>query len=201
MVEECEGVEYLRDSSIDVEGYHIYGSPWSPVFHDWAFNLRRGAECAEAWEKIPQQTDVLITHGPPLGIGDHCRSHLRAGCVDLLREVLGRVKPLVHMFGHIHEDPGIFECCSSQTRFVNASTCTLRYRCVPLPFSSDVFSPDLLLGSESSIASFCRPANPPVVFDLPRRARREEGEPMNGQTDKGATSSANESGDTPPPRT
>mmetsp|Transcript_978 Transcript_978/g.4165 ORF Transcript_978/g.4165 Transcript_978/m.4165 type:complete len:174 (-) Transcript_978:1794-2315(-) len=173
MVEECEGVEYLRDSSIDVEGYHIYGSPWSPVFHDWAFNLRRGAECAEAWEKIPQQTDVLITHGPPLGIGDHCRSHLRAGCVDLLREVLGRVKPLVHMFGHIHEDPGIFECCSSQTRFVNASTCTLRYR----------------------------PANPPVVFDLPRRARREEGEPMNGQTDKGATSSANESGDTPPPRT
>ena len=34
---------------------------------------RRGEPCAERWRSIPQETDVLITHGPPLGHGDRCQ--------------------------------------------------------------------------------------------------------------------------------
>ncbi len=61
---------YLQDSSVEIEGLKIYGSPWQPRFFDWAFNLNRGAELAEKWKLIPGDTDVLITHGPPFGILD-----------------------------------------------------------------------------------------------------------------------------------
>ena len=52
---------------------------------------------------IPDDTDILITHGPPLGYGDKCCSGQRAGCAELLSTVQLRVKPKLHVFGHIHE--------------------------------------------------------------------------------------------------
>ncbi|KAL4217095.1 Metallophosphoesterase mpped2 [Mactra antiquata] len=58
---------YLEDSSIDVCGIKIYGSPWQPEFCDWGFNLPRGEMCLEKWDLIPINTDILITHGPPIG--------------------------------------------------------------------------------------------------------------------------------------
>ena len=50
-----------------------------PEFCDWAFNLRRGEQCLEKWDLIPEGIDILITHGPPIGHGDLCSSKLRAG--------------------------------------------------------------------------------------------------------------------------
>ena len=83
----------------------FYGSPQQPAFFDWAFNVERGpAKIGKFGERIPADTDVLVTHGPPLGRGDLCSSGLRAGCVDLLQHVQQRVKPKLHVFGHIHED-------------------------------------------------------------------------------------------------
>lgn len=74
-----------------------------PEFGNWAFNLNRGTECLQKWNLIPDDTDILITHTPPLGYGDYTCSGVRAGCVDLLRTVQERVKPKYHVFGHIHE--------------------------------------------------------------------------------------------------
>ena len=135
----CKAFTYLMDSSIDVLGYKVYGSPWQPEFCDWAFNLNRGPDCAYMWRQIPSNTDILITHGPPVGHGDLCKSGLRAGCVDLLTEILERVKPTYHIFGHIHEGYGCTKM--GDTFFLNASTCTYNYH----------------------------PRNPPLVFDLPPR--------------------------------
>jgi hypothetical protein len=78
---------YLEDSAIQLYGIKIWGSPWTPWFYDWAFNIERGQECKSKWDMIPDDTDVLITHGPPLGYGDLCQSGQRAGCLDLLRTV------------------------------------------------------------------------------------------------------------------
>ena len=55
------------------------------------------------WQRIPDDVDVLITHGPPVGHGDLCSGGNRAGCVDLLRHVETRIQPKLHVFGHIHE--------------------------------------------------------------------------------------------------
>jgi len=55
------------------------------------------------WNKIPDDTDILVTHTPPVGHGDLCCTGIRAGCVELLTTVQQRVKPKYHVFGHIHE--------------------------------------------------------------------------------------------------
>lgn len=52
---------------------------------------------------IPNDTDILVTHTPPIGHGDLCCSGVRAGCVELLTTVQKRVKPRYHVFGHVHE--------------------------------------------------------------------------------------------------
>ncbi|CAD7956293.1 unnamed protein product [Amoebophrya sp. A120] len=104
---------------------NIYGSPYQPEFGDWAFNLKRGPDSRTEWDKIPTETDILITHGPPLGRGDFCSSGLRAGCLDLLETVQNRVKPTGHVFGHIHEGYG--GSFDGETLFVNAATCNLAY--------------------------------------------------------------------------
>ena len=109
---------YLEDEAATVEGVKIYGSPWQPWFGGWAFNLPRGPELAAAWAKIPADTDLLITHGPPEGILDRTKRGALAGCRDLLDRVRV-VRPRLHVFGHIHEAAGRLDL--DGTTFVNAS--------------------------------------------------------------------------------
>jgi len=116
---------YLLDESIILEGIKFYGSPYQPWFHNWAFNLDRGEKCAAKWAEIPQDTDFLITHGPPEGILDKTLEGEYVGCYDLLQRVKV-VQPKVHAFGHIHEGYGIKQV--EETLFVNASICTRNYK-------------------------------------------------------------------------
>ena len=130
---------YLEDSGVEIEGVRFWGSPWTPVFMNWAFMLQRGESLYEKWQLIPDNTDVLITHGPPKGIGDEVMlgsNALNVGCEQLL----DRIQQLLlkaHVFGHIHEGYG--EYLQGETRLINASTCNERYM----------------------------PENTPVVLDLP----------------------------------
>jgi len=126
LIEAIPGCEYLCDSGTQVRGVRVWGSPWQPEFHDWAFNLPRGKTCRDKWQLIPAHTDVVLTHGPPLGYGDQCASGQRAGCIDLLDELQQRVRPQVLCFGHIHEAYGAYT--DGSTTYLNASTCNLRYR-------------------------------------------------------------------------
>ncbi len=71
------------------------------------------------WARIPEDTDVLVTHGPPLGFGDRTRREQRVGCEDLLRRVRV-VRPKLHLFGHIHEDPGVWQ--DAGTAFANVTS-------------------------------------------------------------------------------
>lgn len=98
-------IHYLQDEWVTLNGLTFYGSPWQPAFNDWAFNLQRGAPLRRKWSKIPDHTDILITHGPPKGYGDASPTAGRHGCDDLLN-ALDRVQPLLHLFGHIHNDGG-----------------------------------------------------------------------------------------------
>jgi Icc-related predicted phosphoesterase len=126
---------YLEDDEVTIGGLRIWGSPWQPWFHDWAFNLQRGTEIAAKWALIPNGIDVLITHGPPFGILDRTDNHEDVGCVDLLAAVQ-RIRPKLHLFGHIHEAHGMLE--RDGIRFVNACNCSLRYRPVQPPIVVDL---------------------------------------------------------------
>jgi hypothetical protein len=104
---------YLEDSAVELFGIKIWGSPWTPWFFDWAFNAERGAECASKWDLIPDDTAVLITHGPPLGYGDLCEDGQRAGCADLLQTVQVRgvirlaVVVVVGLYGRRGREGGV----------------------------------------------------------------------------------------------
>jgi calcineurin-like phosphoesterase family protein len=116
---------YLEDQAATVAGLHIWGSPWQPWFYDWAFNLPRGRALREKWDLIPDETDILLTHGPPMGWLDVTVAGQHAGCEELTEAVL-LVKPRLHVFGHIHEGAGVIE--EGPTIMVNASICTARYQ-------------------------------------------------------------------------
>lgn len=137
-----ENIEYLKDTSVEVDGLHLYGSPWQPRFFDWAFNLNRGPEMAEKWRMIPDDVDVLITHGPPYGILDAVPRKWgidQSGCEELRKRVdvlttTGKLK--AHIFGHIHCGYGT-EMVNG-VRFVNASNCDEHYRPTQPPIVFDV---------------------------------------------------------------
>ncbi len=132
--------QYLLDSFVVVEGLKIYGSPWQPRFFDWAFNLDRGAALRRKWDQIPADTDVLITHGPPHrildGVIDRWTGTFEAvGCEELL-PVVQRIKPRVHIFGHIHAGYGQIE--QDGVRYINASNCNEQYKIVNAPIVLDL---------------------------------------------------------------
>jgi predicted phosphohydrolase len=128
-------VRYLEDGSTVVGGLKIYGSPWQPEFLEWAFNLPRGPRLREKWDLIPTDTDILVTHGPPEGILDETPSGEPVGCRDLRRAV-ERVRPKLHVFGHIHHAYGTKVV--GPTRFVNASVCDEAYRAANAPVVVDL---------------------------------------------------------------
>lgn len=112
-------MHYLEDRELVLEGLRFYGSPWQPEYNDWAFNLPRGEPIAAVWRKIPAGLDVLITHGPPVGIGDRSPVGGRAGCEELRRRIT-EVTPRLHLFGHIHQDGGLWD--HGTTTFANVTT-------------------------------------------------------------------------------
>lgn len=119
------GITYLNDSGITIEGMNFWGSPVQPEFFNWSFNRQRGEGIRRHWGKIPENTDVLITHGPPRGILDRCTNSFYAGCDDLL-ECVQRIKPKIHAFGHIHEAYGLID--TDDTTFINACTLNEHYQ-------------------------------------------------------------------------
>lgn len=124
---DCLGpkTHYLCDDGVTIDGWTIYGSPWQPEFCGWAFNLPRdGWELKAKWERIPQNIDILVTHGPPSGsvgvlplgedVGD-----------ALLRQHVERASPLWHFCGHIHS--GAREAKIGGTLVRNVSICDEGY--------------------------------------------------------------------------
>lgn len=111
--------------------YKIYGSPITPNFFNWAFMKNRGEALKEHWAKIPDDVNVLLTHGPAYGILDKVRPHPanlgpHAGCYDLLKRIEELKELRCHFFGHIHDSSGI--TMREKTMFVNASVLNDNYK-------------------------------------------------------------------------
>jgi Icc-related predicted phosphoesterase len=105
----------------------IWGSPWQPEFHNWAFNLPRNSP--EMWDvmlKIPENTDILITHGPAFGTLDTTEwdRNMHLGC-EMLAERIASIKPKIHVCGHIHSGYGYM--FDGTTHFFNAAVLGERY--------------------------------------------------------------------------
>ena len=113
-----ENAAYLQDESFEFNGLKFYGSPWLPDLEGWAYFMEDDQRETQ-WELIPDDTDILITHTPPLGILDKPRSGYSVGC-SFLRQRLEDLSLRFHCFGHVHASYGQWD--ESLTTFYNASS-------------------------------------------------------------------------------
>lgn len=147
---EDNGIIYLEDSAVEIERIKIYGSPYSPEFCGWAFGYsRHDGESIRKWSQIPDDTQILVTHGPPKGILDLTAGYEEitpsgigrysppehAGCFDLRERVRGLKNLKIHCFGHVHSGYGMTEI--DGVTYVNASICNEQYKPINAPVVID----------------------------------------------------------------
>ena len=127
---------WLQGTGVTIDGINFYGDATTPEFFDWAFMKKRGEEIAQVWKNIPDDTNVLITHGPAEGFRDLLKDGVtHVGCEELSNRIIELNYLRLHCFGHIHYSYGTEVV--GNTTFINASICTEAYK----------------------------PTNPPIVFD------------------------------------
>lgn len=129
-------VEYLCDNSIIFEDLKIYGLPWTPTFYDWHFMKDRGKPMKAMVDLIPDDVDILLSHGPAYGCLDQCLSDdtgnlKNAGCRDLAKRLKSLKKLKLHVFGHIHEGYGFHR---GNYLSINASIMDGNYNPVNKPY-------------------------------------------------------------------
>jgi predicted phosphodiesterase len=123
---------YLHNSGVEIDGVKFWGSPYQPDYYNWAFQLPRGKPLRDHWATIPNDTDVLITHGPPAYILD---SDDHFGDTDLLDRVM-ELKPKIHCFGHAHTGYGTME--KNGIKFINAAILDEHYDVAHLPIEIEL---------------------------------------------------------------
>lgn len=105
--------KYLQDAGTVIKGIKIWGTPWVPNLPMWAFYGGMEGVDPEKLDRIPSDTDILISHGPPRGFGDRLHGgskwgneeEMRVGCIHM-NHTLARVQPKLFVTGHIHEGFG-----------------------------------------------------------------------------------------------
>jgi len=105
------GIIYLENDWIEIDNLKVWGSPFTPSFgNGWAFNKDR-TKLHDVWKHIPDDTDIVVTHGPPKGILDlsyNFSSGELEFCGDLsLKKRMLNIKPKLCLFGHIHNSEDV----------------------------------------------------------------------------------------------
>lgn len=125
---------YLEDTEVEICGYKIWGSPWVIQHYPGAFTLRDRSVLKSKWDLIPSNIDILLTHSPPYGICDS-DSARNFGSPEL-RDRVQEIKPLVHVFGHIHEGYGKYQ--DNGITYLNSAMVNKRYTPVHGPWVFDL---------------------------------------------------------------
>lgn len=128
--QECPGVFFIEEDVIEIEGIKIFASAWTLFFHNWAYN-EYPDEIRKRWNRIPDDIDIIITHGQPYGIldelgsacGDPSGQHV--GDHDLARRIK-EIKPDLYFGGHLHFQGGQ-QVHIDGTSYYNCANCDDMY--------------------------------------------------------------------------
>lgn len=117
------------DKLFNYKGLNIWTTPWQLWYHNWAFNAPTNGNLGEEflrerYEQIPDDIDIIVSHGPPFGYGDITRKGQRTGSKALI-ETIDKVKPKLVITGHLHESYGQYK--HNNTKIINASLCNINY--------------------------------------------------------------------------
>lgn len=152
---EGAGWTYLDHQPATIQKLRFFGSGWSPEFCNWALGYKRGKEAVAKWAVIPDDTQVLITHGPPKGRMDVVHEpdeseystiygggvrwkEIRVGCGDLTRRIQELKELKLHTFGHIHVHGGNVEKGADGVTYANAAIVNERYDEANKPIVFDI---------------------------------------------------------------
>lgn len=129
--------EYLNQELITINGVNFYGEPRTPEFYNWAFNVKR-KNMDLVWDLVPEETHVLITHGPPLGYGDRTYEVTpggtiikHVGCQYQLEMLKKHPNIKVVVCGHIHSGNGSYNLVKDNgdiVKVINASVVNESYK-------------------------------------------------------------------------
>lgn len=136
LVKKYKSISCLIDETYTHDEITLYGSPWSPLPIGWAYSqLRDSNNFQKKWDKIPENINILITHAPAYGILDSSENKdEKYGC-KLLLEKIKKIKPQIHICGHIHTGNGYF--FDGNTHFFNASIVNEQTEIIKKPFIID----------------------------------------------------------------
>ncbi|MCM4155356.1 metallophosphatase domain-containing protein [Gramella sp. AN32] len=123
-------IHTLINQSLIIEYLQFWGSPVTPGDGHWAFNEERGKSIRKYWDKIPEHTNILITHSPPYGLMDDIEKGMKLGCEEL-KKAVERVQPDYHLFGHVHYSAGLARI--KNTTYYNLSQLDERGRIMHSP--------------------------------------------------------------------
>ncbi|CAD8104471.1 unnamed protein product [Paramecium primaurelia] len=120
---------YLENSSVVIEGYKIWGSPYSPTIplNPWAFQVEP-EDGEEFWKIMEEGSDIVLTHGAPLGHSSYVHTYRPTEGEwgdEALAKRIKEVKPLYHIFGHVHEGYGMTE--EDGIKYVNCAILDEQY--------------------------------------------------------------------------
>lgn len=127
-------IHYVNCATVKIDDLNIWGSPWSNEFGPWAF-MTNELQLERIYEDIPENIDVIISHGPPKGLCDFTEDEIHAGS-SALRRTLSRVKPRLCVTGHIHEGYGVARF--GDTKIINASIMTAEYQPTNKPIMVEI---------------------------------------------------------------
>ena len=145
LLTENQSVIYLEDSGTQLYGYNLWGSPWIPKQNRAAFTLpRKSQELAALRSRIPVNTDILVTHCPPRNYCDYSVKHGKPVGCDGLAGVVREQKPVLSVFGHIHEGHGLVRS-EWGGLMVNAAICNREFQAVNQPIVVDLPVPKLTI--------------------------------------------------------
>lgn len=134
-------IEIIHNQARQVGDVHILGYNGRPLYifekenrEQWAFSEEEiYGDLDRLFRQLEGDRVILVTHDPPYGILDQVVQEYRQYAVRTygerakdghigsvgLREIVDKYKPMLHVFGHIHEGKGVFV---GQTTFVNTGT-------------------------------------------------------------------------------
>lgn len=101
------GVRLLLHEALELEGIRFFFSPLTPEYAGWWWMLEE-PDLVAKWAEIPDDTEVLITHGPPKLILDTVERQIghHAGSSSLYARIQQLPKLRHHFFGHLHHSGG-----------------------------------------------------------------------------------------------
>jgi Icc-related predicted phosphoesterase len=134
-----ENQEYI----IPENGMKVYGTPYTPEFMNWYFMQPRDQMMEKVWSHVPDDTNILLSHGPQYGVLDELGPRFRrtsedphVGC-KAMAERTAQLKSLKYVFtGHIHSGYG--KQVVNGVTFLNCSVCNEYYEPVNKPFYLDI---------------------------------------------------------------